>query len=242
VELKRDLTPREVVAQALDYVSWVERLNAEDIAAVYARFRPGRSLSEDFLARFGQPLDEDALNGSHQIVIVAASLDGSNERIVGYVNDRRVAINVLFFQVFDNGTTQLLSRAWLIDPGDVQVQAASTGRRGEKEPWIGEFYVSFGTGARRWDEAVKYGFVSGGGGTWYSNSLRMLNEGDRVRVEVPGKGFVGVGRVSGPRIAAKDFEIDGRPALDVLQGQYHRQYVSPPVCRRPRALRVFRAR
>jgi hypothetical protein len=89
--------------------------------------------------------------------------------------------------------------------------------------------VSFGADdTRRWDEAVKYGFISGGGGTWYSNSLRMLNEGDRVWVKVPGKGFVGVGRVSGPRIAAKDFEIDGRPALDVLQGQYHRQYVDDP--------------
>jgi hypothetical protein len=229
VELKRDRTPREVVAQALDYASWVERLDAEHIAAIYSRFRLGRSLSEDFLAHFGQPLDEDALNDSHQIVIVAASLDASSERIVGYLNDRGVAINVLFFQVFDHGTTQLLSRAWLIDPGDVQVQAASTGRRGEKEPWIGEFYVSFGADdTRRWDEAVKYGFISGGGGTWYSNSLRMLNEGDRVWVKVPGKGFVGVGRVSGPRIAAKDFEIDGRPALDVLQGQYHRHYVDDP--------------
>jgi hypothetical protein len=48
VELKRDRTPREVVAQALDYASWVERLDAEDIAAIYARFKPGRSLSEDF--------------------------------------------------------------------------------------------------------------------------------------------------------------------------------------------------
>jgi hypothetical protein len=135
---------------------------------------------------------------------------------------------VLFFQVFDHGTTQLLSRAWLIHTGDVEVQAASTGRRGEKEPWIGEFYVSFGTVARRWDEAAKYGFVSGGGGTRYSNSLRLLSEGDRVWVKVPGKGFVGVGRVSGPRIAAKDFEIDDRPALDVLEGQYHRQYVDDP--------------
>src|SRR3970040_2329526 len=44
IELKRDRTPREVVAQALDYAGWVEKLRAEDIAAIYGRFAPGRSL------------------------------------------------------------------------------------------------------------------------------------------------------------------------------------------------------
>jgi len=41
IELKRDRTPREVVAQALDYASWVEKLRAEDIAAIYCRFASG---------------------------------------------------------------------------------------------------------------------------------------------------------------------------------------------------------
>ena len=61
-ELKRDRTPREVVAQALDYASWVEDLEPEEIAAIYARFRPGQSLEADFQARFGQPLDEETVN------------------------------------------------------------------------------------------------------------------------------------------------------------------------------------
>jgi hypothetical protein len=56
--------------------------------------------------------------------------------------------------------------------------------------------------------------------TWYSNSLRMLEEGDRIWVKIPGKGFVGVGRVSGPRVTANDFRIGGGPALDKLQGGY----------------------
>lgn len=32
IELKRDRTPRDVVAQAIDYASWVEKLRVEDIA------------------------------------------------------------------------------------------------------------------------------------------------------------------------------------------------------------------
>ena len=229
VELKRDRTPREVVAQALDYASWVEHLEPEHIAAIYARFRPGRSLAEDFHARFGQRLDEETVNASHQVVVVAASLDASTERIIGYLNRHGIAINVLFFQVFAHGEQRLLSRAWLIDPVEVQVQAAATGTGREQEPWNGEFYVSFGDPInRRWDEAVKYGFISAGGGAWYSNTLRMLGEGDRVWVKIPGKGFVGVGKVTGPRTAAAEFRIDDRPALDVLQASYHREFAGDP--------------
>jgi RecB family endonuclease NucS len=36
IELKRERTPREVVAQALDYASWVENLESDDIAAIYS--------------------------------------------------------------------------------------------------------------------------------------------------------------------------------------------------------------
>ena len=97
IEVKRDRTPRDVVAQALDYASWVETLKPEDITAIYARFAPGHSLADDFRARFGQPLNEDALNESHQVVIVAASLDRDSERIVAYLNARGIAINVLCF-------------------------------------------------------------------------------------------------------------------------------------------------
>jgi RecB family endonuclease NucS len=46
IEIKRDRTPRDVVAQALDYASWVETLQADDIVAIYGRFAPGRSLAE----------------------------------------------------------------------------------------------------------------------------------------------------------------------------------------------------
>ena len=234
IELKRERTPREVVAQALDYASWVERLAANDIEAIYRRFRPTGDLTEDFQTRFGVPLESDALNQSHQIVIVAAELDASSERIVAYLSDRDVAINVLCFQVFQLGDQQVISRAWLLDPTDVP-QATSSSKPGTpSEPWNGEFYCSFGHGTSRdWAEARSYGFVCGGGGTWYSNSLKMLAPGDRVWVNVPQQGYVGVGCVTGHATPAADFllpdEGDERPALDVLtSADYHREFVDDP--------------
>lgn len=226
VELKRHRTPREVVAQALDYASWVERLQSEDIAAIYDRFAPGNNLGDDLRARFGQAFDEETLNQGHQIVIVAASLDESSGRIVTYLNERGIAINVLCFQVFTLGNEQLLSRAWLLDP----VRTASP-PPGPPEPWDGEFYCSFGHGeARSWSDAVQCGFISGGGGTWYSKTLQLLAPGDRVWVNVPGFGFVGVGRVTGVAQPVADFKVavgaSEIPLLDVVKrGTYHRELV-----------------
>jgi hypothetical protein len=205
VELKRNRTPREVVAQALDYASWVEELDTDEIAAIYARFKPGGNLSADFQERFGVDLDEETLNSSHQVIVVAAALDDSTERIIGYLGNRGVSINVLFFQVFEHGNDKLFSRAWLIDP----IQAQSTpAEKGAKEPWNGEFYVSFGADQfRSWKDAREYGFVSGGGGAWYTRTLALLSPGDRIWVKAPGHGYIGVGRVTGPRQPAAEFLV-----------------------------------
>ncbi|WP_376697244.1 hypothetical protein [Wenzhouxiangella sp. EGI_FJ10305] len=233
VELKRARTPRDVVAQAIDYAVWAESLEADDIGRIYSRFSGGGDLGGAYYEKFGQLLDEDTLNESHQIVIVASSLDASSERIVEYLNQRDIPINVLCFQVFESSGGPLLSRVWLHDPVETQVAASTTGGRpSEKEPWNGEYYVSFGHGmGRSWKEASQYGFVSAGGGSWYSGTLNLLEPGDRIWIKVPGSGFVGVGRVTEKAVPAADFQLPGpggalRPALDVLtEDHYMRDHV-----------------
>ena len=235
IELKRDRTPREIVAQALDYASWVDQLSAEKVAQIYQRYSNGGSLDAAFNQKFGTELDEDTLNESHQIIIVAAELDASTERIVSYLNARDIAINVLFFQVFEHDSQLLLSRAWLIDPGETQANVTTTSKtKGEKEPWNGEYYVSFGDPtSRSWDDAREYGFISAGGGSWYSQTLKLLSPGDRVWVKIPKVGYVGVGRVLETVQAVKEFKVttpDGDlPAMDVLQhADKYRQHADDP--------------
>ena len=220
IELKRNKTPRDIVAQAIDYASWVEQLTADRVSQIYQRFSKSGNLDEAFRERFGTELDEETLNASHQIIVVAAELDDSTERIINYLNARDVAINVLLFQVFQHGPDQFLSRVWLIDPGETQanVVVATNGVGEKKEPWNGEYYVSFGH--RPWNDARTYGFISAGGGGWYSQTLKLLNPGDRVWVKIPGVGYVGVGRVTGRVVSVNEFEVKTpageRPAMDAL--------------------------
>ncbi len=202
IELKRDRTPREVVAQLLDYGSWVRTLGDEDIAAIFEAFlkrhhpgHEGTSLDEAFCQRFGVKEMPEALNEGHELVVVASELDDSTERIVTYLSDEYgAAINAVFFRFFRDGANEYLSRVWLIDPGEAEVKVVE--RRGD-EPWNGEYYVSFGEGERRrWADAMQHGYIAAGGGSWYSNTLHQLEPNDRIWVNVPGRGYVGVGRVT----------------------------------------------
>lgn len=224
IELKKDKTPREVTAQALDYASWVAKLGGEQIAQAYSMFRPGQSLDEAFRKFFGSTLDEDYLNQDHKIVIVASSLDESTDRIITYLAERGVNINVLFFQVFTHGLDKLLSRAWLIESREQVTEGPTTSR--EKGVWNGEYYVSFGEGTpRSWGDAQRLGFISAGGGVWYTRTLKQLSPGNRVWVNVPGHGYVGVGRVTGKAEPASKFKVhtsDGeKPVLDAAKGGHY---------------------
>ncbi|MGO4513193.1 hypothetical protein AB4Z51_40050 [Bradyrhizobium sp. 2TAF36] len=227
IEIKRGRSPREVVAQAIDYATWVESLDAETAFRIYARFSGGGDLGRAFEARFGASIDLEEFPNHHQIVIVAASLDASSERIVSYLSKRAVAINVLCFEIFEDGNDKFMSRAWLQDPAESQLATSATESKTPHAAWNGEFYVSFGTKGRSWDEAVKHGFVSAGGGAWYSNTLKLLKPGDRIWVKAPGYGFVGVGRVTGVSTPASEFRVnvDGKqkPAAEVLLSDHYKK-------------------
>jgi hypothetical protein len=97
VELKRDRTPRDVVAQALDYGSWLRGLGYEDLREIYQLHSGGKALEVGFEERFGFS-PPDSLNEEHRLLVVASDLDPSTERIVSYLSEGfGVPINVLSF-------------------------------------------------------------------------------------------------------------------------------------------------
>ena len=118
IEIKKDRTPREVVAQALEYGYWVRDLSFDDIRALYEKHHATDS-DNDFDSAFTNRFEDDlpdAINTSHHLVIVAASMDASTEQIVGYVRDYGVPINVLFFNWLQDDEREYLARSWLSDP------------------------------------------------------------------------------------------------------------------------------
>ncbi len=224
VELKKELTPREVAAQAIDYASCVSDWHIEDIAQAYLKYSNNTgSISEAYTKKFGAALsDEDIENNDVNIVIVASKMDKSTERIITYLNEKYgVPVNILFFSVFSHKDEKLISRAWLIDETEPVIKKTTVAE------WNGEYYVSFGDNSdRRWQDAVKYGFISAGGGSWYTKTLSILSPGDRIWVNIPQTGYVGVGKVTDVAVKAQDarFNVDNveKEFFDLdLDGYYY---------------------
>lgn len=217
IELKRDRTPREAVAQILDYGSWAATLESEDIAHIFNKnHQKGLSLDKAFMNHFSVPKLPDELNSSHRMLIVAGSLDPASERIITYLNEQYdVPINAVFFGYFKDGDAEYLSRAYLMDGGTGgDAPELSSMVRGT---WNGEYYVSFGEGThRRWEDARTHDFISAGGGPWYSRTLYLLEAGSRIWVNVPGQGYVGTGTVLSRPVPFSEFELNGKPVSEVL--------------------------
>jgi hypothetical protein len=127
VELKRDRTPREVVAQALDYASWVANLSAEEVTSSANSYLGGQ-FEAAFRTKFGCDLPE-TLNGNHRILVVGSNIDASSERIIRYLSGTHgVNINAATFQYFRLAPgSELLARVFLIERSEVELKTRTKG-------------------------------------------------------------------------------------------------------------------
>ena len=197
------------MAQALDYASWIENLSYEQIAEIYAEKNDGSKFEAGFDDAFGASPPEN-VNESHRIIVVASDLDPSTERILNYLNSNfGVPINTVFFRYFQDKSNEYLTRTWLIDPQEAEARATKTAPKKRQEPWNGrDFYVSLGEySGTNWDDCRRYGFICGSGGRWYTQTLDLLEPGNRVFVNIPKRGYVGVGVVKEKSCPVKDFRV-----------------------------------
>lgn len=130
VELKRDKTPRDVVAQALDYASWIKDLSSERVLEIAGdHLGIDRSLESAFQSRFGHPLPE-TINGNHRAIVVASRIDSSTERIIRYLSDSHgVGINAATVQYFkaEDGS-EMLARVFVLSE-DPEERPSRGGKR-----------------------------------------------------------------------------------------------------------------
>lgn len=238
IELKRDRTPRDVVAQVLDYGSWVQGLSNDDVREIHANYRNSDAGSDSFDEAFERSFGTnapDSLNGSHVLTVVASEMDPATERLVTYLaGGYDVPINVLFFAYYEDEGRKYIARTWLIDDSTIAANKSVSKGKSKQAPWNGQdWYVSFGEepGQRNWEDARKFGFVSAGGKSWFSRTLRQVPVGARVFAYLPKVGYAGVGEVVGeaaPYAAAVTSSDPGRPFAELdLTGHYVYDIANP---------------
>jgi len=210
LELKRGRTPREAVAQILEYAAWIRGLGYSELDQI-AQNHAKKNLATVFQDAFGTAIPE-AVNTDHKMVIVASELDDSSERIISYLSDvYGVSINAVFFDYFRDGEGEFLGRAWLRDP----TETIETKKRA---PWSGYWFVNVGEGPHRnWNDNREYGYIGAGQGEKYSHPLEHLKVGDKIFAYMKGLGYVGYGQITKEASPVKEFIVDslGKPLLDL---------------------------
>lgn len=205
IELKKDRTPREIVAQVLDYASWVRTLTTNQVFEIGERYLSTR-LAGAFQDHFGERIPE-TLNGNHSMLIVASELDPASRRIVEYLSEEHgVAINTAFFNVFAADGAEWVTTDFLLDQTEVEQRSEHKIRA----PWSGFWFVNAGLGEHRsWTDMRRYGYIQAGGGQTYSDKLDQLSPEDRIFVYAAGAGYVGYATVTASKVPASEFMTDG---------------------------------
>lgn len=225
VELKRDKTPRDVVAQALDYASWISKLTTSDVHELCLKYRQ-KTLDEVYRERFGGS-PPDTLNPSHQMMIVAGSMDEATKRIVEYLSEQHsVGINVSFFSVFEENGNTFLTTDTLLEQEEVSERAT----RKTRAPWSGFWYLTAGAQDDvAWEDLREHGYVVASGGKWYSDGLARLSKGDKVFFYQKNTGYLGYGVVTSEMQPASEFMMkDGKPLLTSVPRPYFSEFGDDP--------------
>ncbi len=120
IELKRGMTPREVVAQVLDYTAWAALRSEDDLNEMLRRRGETRTVEELFNEKLPN-FEYGEVNQNQKILIVGASIDLITERIVRYLATKGLSINVATFDFFQEGEHRFIARNFLMDDEVVAV-------------------------------------------------------------------------------------------------------------------------
>lgn len=214
IELKRDKTPRDVVAQCIDYASWVCDLGFDEISDICLQYT-NKILSDAFSEYFDDPIPE-TINENHQMAIVAASLDDSTERIIQYLTEKHsININAVFFSTFEKDGQQIIGRSFFKDPEEIEEKSS----KGKRAAWTGYLFVNTGIteeNAREWTLNRKYNYISAGGGPRWIKAIKKLKANDKIFAYIKGAGYVGYGIVQEEAVPVNEFLHEGRLFIDDL--------------------------
>ena len=131
VELKRDRTPRDTIAQSLDYASFAERLDTTQLQDILRSYLNDDSLSlaEHHREYFELGADEAvAFNKDQRIVIVGQRVTPDIRQTAAFLRSKGLRVTCLEFTFFQaGGGTRLLSQEIVVGTESEKPKQVSSG-------------------------------------------------------------------------------------------------------------------
>jgi hypothetical protein len=140
IELKKGRTPREVVAQLLEYAAWAKELSSEDVVDLAMKYH-GFCAAADFQAKFFETFEQDEfpkLNLNLRLFIAAEEIAPSVARSCRFLRTcYGVDVSCIEFRVYRTKTGNILvGSEYIVGKEDPARPASHGGHR-----WSGELPV-----------------------------------------------------------------------------------------------------
>jgi hypothetical protein len=131
IELKRDRTPRDTLAQALEYASFAEQLDTDQLAGILQSYMNDESLT---LAEYHReyfdlaPDDAVAFNKDQRVVVVGQRITSEIRQTGAFLRSKGIRVTCVEFSFFQaNGGTKLLSQEIVVGKEPAKPQRVSSG-------------------------------------------------------------------------------------------------------------------
>ena len=132
VELKRDRTPRDTIAQALEYASYAERLDADALERILRAYEQDDSLSLADQHRKCFALDEVeavAFNKDQRLVIVGQTVTPQVRQTAAFLGAKGIRTSCVEFTLFQaDGGRRLLSQEIVVGESSAKPSPVSSSR------------------------------------------------------------------------------------------------------------------
>lgn len=235
VELKIEPDGGHMELQAIRYAAMVSTMTFAQAEATHESYLKRRGLEGNARERLlsflaWQTPDEQRFGQSVRIVLVSPDFSSEITTAVLWLNTQGLDVTCVQMAPHADHAKTLIDVRQVIplpEAADMQIRIREKERaerqaRQGKDEWTGVWYVNVGMAddnARDWEACREFGFISSGGGSWYSDALKRLKLGSPIAAYQKQRGYVGVGHVIKTRWPARDFVLpDGTPLHEHVPG------------------------
>ncbi len=131
IELKRDRTPRDTIAQSLEYVSFAVKLDSSQIESILRSYLNDESLNlAEYHREYFELSDSEAVsfNKDQHIVIVGQNITPQIKQTAIFLSSRGIKVTCVEFTFFQtNNGTRLLSQEIIVGMESHKVKEISSG-------------------------------------------------------------------------------------------------------------------
>ena len=131
VELKRDRTPRDTLAQALEYASFVEEIDTDQLEEIFQRYVNYEALNLASYHRSYFELAPDeavSFNKEQRIILIGQRITGEIRQTASFLRRKGVRVTCLEFSYFKaNGGRHLLSYDIVVGREPIKIKQITSG-------------------------------------------------------------------------------------------------------------------